>query len=280
MEEKTTDVQSNVQTERFQFVLSINDFIICQRYFKIGGFKSHALESVDLMDAGNKCVRMIKDDLKAKTQIYYQNSVPQIFEDEEEMHKYLDRERNEGYLSYGPTTFPITTFIIFRKSPNVYVWNGNDVEPYEGRFNRADYIADTTESTLKFEFLVDGKCVYSEVFDGNAYPRFVRNNIDLSNSKNRYRAKESFSFVEAALVDAMNDGRKDLIFPIISELSRVCSYKNNDDYTTKLTGWKNANGVDYSTEISKHNAKWMRKMEILHLKGKSSKKKQQDKANN
>ena len=271
MEEILNEAPS-VQTERFQFVLSINDFIICQRYFKIGGFKTRAIESVDLMDAGSKCVKMIKDDLKAKTQVYYQNSVPQIFEDEEEMQEYLQRERDNKYLSYGPTTFPVATFIIFCNSPKVYVWNGEDVELYDGRFNRADYISEQTESVIKFEFLVDGRCVYSEIFDGNAYPRFVRNNIDLSNSKNRYRAKESFSFVEAALVDAMNKDRKDLIFPIISELSKVCSYRNSDDYTTKLVGWTDADGKTYETDITRQNLKWMRKMENAYLKSKSAKK--------
>lgn len=272
MEEILNEAQT-VQTERFQFVLSINDYIICQRYFKIGGFKNRAIESVDLIDAGNKCVQMIKNDLKEKTQTYYQHSAPQIFQNEEEMYAFLERERQEGYLSYSPTTFPVASFIILRDSPNVYVWDGNDVTLYEGKFNRADYLADNVESIIRFEFLVDNKPVFIESFDASVYPRFVRNNIDLSNQKNRYRSKETFSIVEATLVDIMNQGRKDLIYPIIAELSKACSYRNADNYTTVLTGWRDANGKDYETDITRQNLKWMRKVETQYQKKKALSKK-------
>lgn len=36
--------------ERFQFVLSVNDNIICQRYFKINGFNEDSLNSLELKE--------------------------------------------------------------------------------------------------------------------------------------------------------------------------------------------------------------------------------------
>ena len=42
-EQRTIDNAS--YKERFQFMLSINDNIICQRYFRINGFNAESLES-------------------------------------------------------------------------------------------------------------------------------------------------------------------------------------------------------------------------------------------
>ena len=43
MTEKTIqEVNSEQMKERFQFKLTINDNIVCQRYFRINGFKSES----------------------------------------------------------------------------------------------------------------------------------------------------------------------------------------------------------------------------------------------
>lgn len=275
--EKNFDENPAVQVERFQFVLSINDFIICQRYFKIGGYKERSIESVELMEAGNRCVEMIKNDLKLKSMAYFYNSAPQVYRDKEEMINALDAVKSKGEKSYRQTAMPVPTFIVLENSEDVYVWDGENANLYEGKFNRADYVStDDAPSNLKFEFLVDNRPVFSEIIDASMYPRFVRNNIDLSNQKNRYRTKENFSIVEANMIDIMNEGRSDLIYPIISELAKVCSYNNVDDYTTQLGDslgfWRDANGKVYETDITRQNIKMMRKAESQFQKKHSKKK--------
>ena len=79
MEEKTFDAP--VQ-ERFEFVLSINGNIICQRYFAIPGFQERSIGSTHLTYAVLSCVNMIERDLREKTDIYNTLTAPQVFNDE------------------------------------------------------------------------------------------------------------------------------------------------------------------------------------------------------
>ena len=64
MTEKTTNENSLLKKEQFEFILTINGNIICQRYFRINGFKREAYRSVELVEAIDKCVDLINADLK------------------------------------------------------------------------------------------------------------------------------------------------------------------------------------------------------------------------
>ena len=68
------------------------------------------------------------------------------------------------------------------------------------------------------------------MWDGNVYPRFVRNNIDLSNSKNRYDDDKPY---EAFLLKTLISDRSDLVSPIINEICDVCSM-NSREYTSAM----------------------------------------------
>jgi hypothetical protein len=95
---------------------------------------------------------------------------------------------------------------------------------YDKRFNVSDYITTDEEivpNDIKFSFLDDGNVIYSKVWDGNAYPRFIRNNIDLSNSKNRYDS--NVKPYESYLIKLLTKDREDLIPMIINEICDVCS---------------------------------------------------------
>ena len=56
--------------ERFEFVFTTGDNIICQRYFRINNFNPTSLRSYVLTNAIRRCAAVIDNDLKDKTQIY------------------------------------------------------------------------------------------------------------------------------------------------------------------------------------------------------------------
>lgn len=75
--------------ERFQFVLSVNDNIICQRYFKINGFNEESVYSVELKDTIDDIVKFIADDLTSKSRIYTWYTYDSTYE-ESEFHTELE----------------------------------------------------------------------------------------------------------------------------------------------------------------------------------------------
>ena len=65
--------------------------------------------------------------------------------------------------------------------------------------------------------------------------------------------------------------RSDIIFPIICELANVCSFRDSDDYRTVLTDnagmvWVNQEKNAYTTDISRQNHKYLRKLENEYYK--------------
>ena len=65
-EKTVNELQSAAKKERFEFVLTINGNIVCQRYFRINGFENDSLRSMELVEGIDKCVPLIDRDLKAK----------------------------------------------------------------------------------------------------------------------------------------------------------------------------------------------------------------------
>lgn len=238
MIEKSIQEQNSEQMkERFQFKLTINDNIVCQRYFRINGFKSESKNSYELQECVHKCVERIKEDLKYKSNIYSWFTAPQVYETvdqlREKIHSHLDK-----YSDFKTYPFlPVASFIVIAETKEVFVWNGEDIEPYNGYFNVSDYISSEEEQkcTLKFTFMDGDSEIISEIFDGTCYQRFVRTNIDLSNSKNKYKIPGQYSQYEATLIDAMNNGREDIIPFIVRSLCVCCSYDDNSEYMVKDT---------------------------------------------
>lgn len=60
--------------KKFEFVLYINDNIICQRYFSVKNFDPKVLNSIELVECVDECVRLVQDDLKNKTYDYLYKS--------------------------------------------------------------------------------------------------------------------------------------------------------------------------------------------------------------
>lgn len=222
-------IENRYDKERFSVELTINENIVCQRYFKIINFKNQSLFSTELSDTIRDCVRLIQDDLKDKTRVYLINSAPQVFDNKEEMDEYLNLVRN-GYRK-----LEVPSLVLLSNDETSYVWNSSDVEVYDKYVNRYDYVKDENNElppcVLKFTFSVDKRVRFAICWDGNEYPRFVRTNIDLTNSKNKYRMEGNFSQYDAAMIDLMNKNRQDLITKILNRITEVCSYEDVDDYT-------------------------------------------------
>lgn len=211
---------------RFEFILTNNGNIVCQRLFNVFGFRPQALSSLELIDAFDYAVTLIQNDLKSKSRIYLALTAPQVFENEDEKDEWLARHP-DGLESHS--------YVAIRDTRKVYFYDGEELKDYDKYFNTGDFMDDPEQEQLpcklKFSLIDHGmkndenRVVLSREWDGCVYPRFVRTNIDLSNSKNKYSdyKSESFSPGEALLVNAFNAGKEDLIPIITNEFHTACS---------------------------------------------------------
>lgn len=239
MVEKTTNLEQNAaKKERFEFVLTINGNIVCQRYFSINNFKRDSYSSIELVESLDKCVNLIDRELKSKTHLYEKMTAPMVFKNEEEA---------KNWLAVHPYSLEVPSYVVMSENENNYVWNGEALEPYQKNFNKSDYIVSSEPEypcVLKFAFIDNGRTVASKVWDGNVYPRFVRTNIDLSSTKNKYRAEGIYAPVEQALIEIFNKEHKDIIYDIVHELCTCCSKESSSEYTTKVDYGKKTYDLD------------------------------------
>ena len=61
---------------KFQFLIWVNDNVICQRYFKINGFNEDSVYTMEFTDCMDDIVKSIQEDLESKSRIlmWYINS--------------------------------------------------------------------------------------------------------------------------------------------------------------------------------------------------------------
>lgn len=192
--------------ERFQFVFSVNGNIICQRYFKINGFNKESIYSLDLKHTLDEAVDMIKDDLKDKSITYTYYTTPDT---RVKLTGFKGSKNPETYLEVGPSTV--------KDDPNDPM-----LKPYE--------------VTFKFDFMVDDRTVYSRIWDGSQYPKYVRNGVDITNSDSAYKNRnpEELGF-NLMMIRRMTLGKEDLVYKIIQSICDVCSYKYSNEYEYQQT---------------------------------------------
>lgn len=223
------ETQSILKKERFEFKLTVNGNIICQRYFRINGFKNEVYGSLDLVDAIESCVKMINDDLCDKSRIFLEDTAPQVLKDQQQFEEWLKKNSSNKNLP---------DFVLIEYPEMVYYRTNGSYKAYEKPFNRYDYVADKqneTKAQFKFSFLDNGREVAAKVWDGDIYPRFIRTNVDLSNSRNKYRQGNLFAPVESYMIDVFINTKTDLIPSIVRELCNVCSYDDAEEYVSTLT---------------------------------------------
>lgn len=182
------------KAERFQFILSVNDNIICQRYFKINWFNPDSLHSKELKETIDIIVNgfmggkhpgfdpgVINGDLCSKSRVYM-------------------------WYTYDPS----------------YV-DAEYVKPLDERWS----------TTFKFAFLVDEKEVISRVWDGTVYPKAVRDCVDIVNKKTKFEGLDGKMNFETSLARRMVIDKPDLSYIIINLICDVCSstFSKNYEYT-------------------------------------------------
>lgn len=245
---KNSEPAREIRKERFEFELTINGNMICQRYFRINNFNERSVRSVEFIDTVRACAELIEENLKSKSEIYVRHMTPLIFDDESQMKQWFEDEHNIEALDvhYG-------AWIIIRgKGGHEYVWLGGDNFMDEGvrtEYNEfVDAPDDEQETVFRFRVIDNGydyiknptKKVIGEVmWDGNQYPRFIRNGVDISNGwvrgKNKYEDMDISKLShEMSLYYWCNVGQSDLVPVIIRDICEVCSEEDRSIYTVKM----------------------------------------------
>lgn len=256
---------SQIRKERFEFILTVNDNIICQRYFKINNFNENSLKSIELKDVIDLCVSMIDNDLKSKSRVYTWHTAPCVFSSKEEMYKWFANPLNASRVRFGESLY-------LRNDPQEYWWDGEKIVEYDDKLNDGEFTSlDETPVMFKFSFLDSGNEVYSRVWNGMYYPKFVRNGVDLSNKKGKFEGDDLTKLnFESSLLNCMVSDKTDLVSLIIKEICDVCTVNSKKWYTTSDVYKNNENGritkkvYDYSLEDSWNN--YVKKMALVYKK--------------
>ena len=66
---KNFEPSREIRKERFEFELTINGNIICQRYFKINNFNERSVYSTEFLDAIRGCASLIQESLRRKKRL-------------------------------------------------------------------------------------------------------------------------------------------------------------------------------------------------------------------
>lgn len=232
--------------ERFEFELTVDGNIICQRYFRINEFNPKALMSYELTEALRRCVRTIDNDLKNKTQAYLEMYAPMVFNTEDEMYTFLSNPNNAARLTLGEG-------IVVRgnKTTDYAVVNNGQIKELGYKFDDGELTEvspEETKVTYKFAFKVDGRETSAMIWDGY-YPKFVRDKIDLTNKRGRFEGDDPsrLSF-EQYLLYKMVEGKSDLVYGIIQHICNACSFSEDKEYTTSpddiMIDWQDGRRCD------------------------------------
>ena len=229
--------------ERFQFILQINENIICQRFFKINGFTYESLESEEFKNVMDEVVGMIQNDLISKSRIYewyttptpikltgFVNNIDEYKEHEKRL--ILDNSVTDSVVECEGHDNVVKTFFDYNDEvKDLY----DEERPADGEF------------VFKFIFLVDDKECYVREWDGNVYPKYVRNGVDLTNSDVAYRDKDPMSLhFNLAIIRHLTNDKVDLTYHIIKRICSVLSQSYVDEYgeyTKKVQYANNYDGV-------------------------------------
>ena len=218
--------------ERFEFVLTTGDNIICQRYFRINNFNPAALNSYELVAAIRNCAAVIDRDLRDKTHAYLEVYAPRIFNSYDEMVDYISNDENFKKMSIGEG------LVVKGNKETDYALAANKTAyPLGYKFDDGEFSENSIEDNktkYKFCFKVDGREVCSIEWEG-CYPKFVRDKIDLSNKRGKYDESdvEHLTF-EQYLLYRMVKGKSDLVYGLIKNICYACSYPTANDYTTDV----------------------------------------------
>lgn len=130
--------------ERFEFTVYVNDNIICKRNFRIFNFIENSMNTLEFKNKVDEIVKLIDDDLKAKSRVYTWYYFNPKFPDE-----------NEEF-------------------------NTKLIEPWA--------------CTFKIVISDNKRDVITRIWDGYAYPKYIRDKVDLSNKNVKVTTKDGQTF--------------------------------------------------------------------------------------
>lgn len=203
--------------ERFQFILYSNDNIVCQRYFRISGYNSGAIGSVELFDALEWCVNAIKEDLWSKS-LDYQTVINN------------NPIKAMGFAPDVDVYEDACAICSSTVSGNIKLSDGRVIEK---TFIEPTLDADKTygddeklnpwDVTFKFEFRVDDRPVYERIWDGTVYPKHIRNSVDLANAGSDADPSKVYLNSIDGVLQYIKIGRPNLIYQIIKKIISAMS---------------------------------------------------------
>ena len=232
-ENKKQSTEPRDYKERFEFVLTVGDNIICQRYFRINNFNPTCLKSYELVRAVRSGAAVIDNDIKDKTNTYLSIFAPKIFDTKEQMEKYFSNPQNCSKMQLGEG-------IVIKDCDKAdYYWTDEGPKQLTYKFDDGELTGGITEdkiATYKFTFKIDGKDVCTVQWDG-IYPKFVRERIDLSNKRGKFIGEDitRLNFEQYLLYKMVQD-KEDLVYGIIKNICTACSYDDSNDYTIDESG--------------------------------------------
>lgn len=240
MEEKTLKKESNfvdniAYKSKFQFILWVNENTICQRYFKINGFNEKYVYTKEFAQCMEDIVDILQEDLVSKSRIFmWYTNMNEPF-------------KLEGFVSNGDFEKYGDGFVKHMLDSNIK----GKIQTFDGKiFNKSymDYDVDSFSSfndnekpeygevTFKFSFLIDDIVVFEKIWDGNVYPKFVRNGVDLTNAySNTYNLNTLSMNFSSLIVRRMEQGRSNLTSKFIDMICNVLSNITSEPRETVKT---------------------------------------------
>lgn len=213
---KEVKIDNSAYMDRFRFLLTANEDIICERYFKINFFNYNSFASEEMKRTVESIVELIQNDLTSKSRIYTWYTT-------------IGPVKINGFLPEGKG---------FRNKDSEYIVypEGDNVDLDE---TEVDEVVSPYDVTFKFELQMaqnvtsdgEGKPVFSNykkmyeaIWDGTVYPKDVRHRVDLTNSMSQYKGRDfnSMNFIQT-LNYRMNIGRQDLVYDIIKKICETAS---------------------------------------------------------
>ena len=231
---KEVKVDNSAYRDRFRFLFSANDNIVCERFFKINHFNLTSLYSEELKDTIDAIVENIQNDMKSKSRIYdwYTTTTPVKITGFKPNGMGLQNKDSE-YITYPEKPQ--------ESEENKEYVETAILEPYAVTFKFDFQMAQKIETNPEDNkpIFSDYKSIYSAIWDGTVYQKDIRNSVDLSNSIASYRDSDinSMNFVRT-LNYRMVNGKTDLIYDTIK---RICE-------TTSGEGKTYTNNVYYGTQ--------------------------------
>ena len=221
--------------EPFSLSLSINDNIVCRRYFKVDELLFDALECVELKQVMDEIWGKICADLEHKRRIDqdYSSNLPL------KLTGFIEDLPDIPDTGIGGERFMLANAIFSSREdgkmqlPDGRILDKTFYRPatFEDKYGDYDRPADG-EVILKLALRFQGRTIYERAWDGNVYPRYVRGSIDLTNSDEAYRDEdpEKLNFT-LAMNRRMTMGRTDLVQEAITKLTELLSGKwgNEED---------------------------------------------------